>query len=78
MSACPAPDTGYGEVRAARQVPREQWRNYHKWVRFYLHFCQKYRHRPADAKSLPLFLGKLAAKGQTAAERAQEQCAVDY
>jgi hypothetical protein len=52
--------------------------NYHKWVRFYLHFCHKYRHRPADATSLPLFPGKLASKGQTAAQRAQAQCAVEY
>jgi len=78
MSAFPATDTRYGEVLTARGVPREQWRNYHKWVRFYLHFCHKYRHRPADSKSLPLFIGKLASKGQTAAQRAQAQCAVEY
>jgi hypothetical protein len=66
MSAFPDTDTRYGEVLAARQVPREQWRNYHKWGRFYLHFCHKYRHRPADSKSLQLFIRKLASKGQTA------------
>jgi integron integrase len=47
-------------------------------VRFYLHFCQKYRHHPADPKSLPLFLEKLASKGQPAAQRAQAHCAVEY
>jgi Phage integrase, N-terminal SAM-like domain/Phage integrase family len=78
MSAFPAPDPRYGEVLAARQVPREHWRHYHKWVRFYLHFCHKYRHRPADAKSLPLFLETLASKHPPAAQRAQAQCAVDY
>jgi hypothetical protein len=78
MSAFPATDTRYGEVLAARRVPREQWRNYQTWVRFYLHFCQKYHHRPADSKSLQLFLGKLASKSQTAAQRAQAQCAVEY
>jgi integron integrase len=78
MSAFPAPDPRYGEVLAARQVPRDQWRNYHKWVRFYLHFCQKYRHNPTESKSLQLFMGKLASKGQTAAQRAQAHCAVDY
>src|SRR5918995_3076763 len=78
MSAFPTPDPRYGEVLAARQVPRGQGRNYHKWVRFYLHFCQKSRHHPADSKSLPLFLGKLASKGQTADQRAQAQCAVEY
>jgi integron integrase len=78
MSAFPAPDPRYGEVLAARQVPRDQWRNYHKWVRFYLHFCQKYHYPPADAKSLPLFIEKLASKSQTAAQQTQAQCAVEY
>ena len=78
MSAFPDTETRYGEVLAARRVPRAQWRNYHKWVRFYLHFCQKYRHHPTEAKSLELFLGKLASKGQTAAQQAQAHCAVDY
>jgi hypothetical protein len=68
----------YGEVLAARQVPRDQWRNYHEWVRFYLHFCQKYRHDPTGSKSLQLFMAKLASKGQTATQRAQAHCAVDY
>jgi hypothetical protein len=78
MSAFPTPDLRYGEVLAARQVPRDQWRNYHEWVRFYLHFCLKYRHPPADSTSLELFLGKLASKGQTATRRAQAHCAVKY
>ena len=78
MSAFPDTDTRYGEVLAARRVPREQWRNYQKWVRFYLHFCNKYRHLPADSKSLQLFIGKLASKGQTAEQRAQAPCAVEY
>ena len=78
MSAFPATDPRYGEVLAARGVPREQWRTYHKWVRFYLHFCQKYRHPPADAKILPLFIGKLASKSQTAAQQTQAPCAVEY
>ena len=78
MSAFPAPDPRYSEVLAARQVPRDQWRNYHKWVRFYLHFSQKYCHNPTASNSLQLFMGKLASKGQTAAQRAQAHSAVDY
>src|SRR5262245_10817058 len=78
MSAFPAPDMRYGEVLAAKQVPRNQWRNDHQWVRFYLHCCQKSRHRPAHSTSLQLFLGKRAATGQTAAQRAQAHGAVDY
>jgi len=77
MSAFPAPDPRDGEVLAARQVPREQWRNDQKWVRFSRHCCQKYRHPPADAKSLQVFLEKLASTGPTAAQRAQAQCAVE-
>jgi hypothetical protein len=66
MSAFPDTDTRYGEVLAARRVPRDQWRNDQKWVRFYLHFCQKYRHHPADSTSLQLFIGKLVPRpGQT-------------
>jgi hypothetical protein len=30
MSTFPDTDTRYGEVLAARRVPREQWRNYQK------------------------------------------------
>jgi hypothetical protein len=78
MRAFPTPDPRYAEGLAARQVPRDQWRNDYKWVRFSRHVCQKYRHPPADSQSPPLFLGKLASKGQTAAQRAQAQCAVDY
>jgi hypothetical protein len=70
MSAFPAPDPRCGEVPAARQVPRDQWRHSHTWVRFSRHVCQKYRHHPTESKSLPLFMGKLASKGQTAAQRA--------
>jgi hypothetical protein len=77
MSAFPATDPRDNDVLAAKGVPRAQWRNYHKWVRFYLHFCRKYRHSPT-AKSLPLFIEKLASKNQTAAQQAQARCAVDY
>ena len=52
MSAFPAYDPRYGEVLVARQVPRDQWRNDHTWVRFSRHVCQKYRHHPTESKSL--------------------------
>jgi site-specific recombinase XerC len=77
MTVFPATDPRYGGVLAARQVPRAQWRNDHKWVRFYRYFCQKDRHPPADSKSLQLCIGRLASKDQTAAQRAQAQCAVE-
>jgi hypothetical protein len=50
-------------------VPREKWGEYRKWVRFYLHFCDKYGHDVADVGSLPLFLDKLKSKGQMEEQR---------
>ncbi len=47
--------------------------NYHKWLRYYLDFCFKYRHPPRDADSLQPFLQKLASKNQSKA--AQEVAA---
>jgi integrase len=47
---------------------------YRKWLRFYLDFCAKYRHPPADRDSLPEFLRKLSAKGQSV-ERQQAAAA---
>src|SRR5262245_16169938 len=78
MSTFPDMDTRDGEVLAARRVLRAPWRNYPTWVRFSRHFCQKYRHRPADSTSFQLCIGKLASKGQTAEQRAQAHCAVAY
>ena len=42
------------------------WRaEYRKWRRYYLDFCAKYRHPPGERDSLPEFLLKLSAKGQS-------------
>lgn len=51
---------------------------YKKWVRFYLHFCEKYLHNPDDTKSLPLFTEKLASKNQTGHQKEQALTAVEY
>jgi hypothetical protein len=32
----------YHEILISRNIPREQWRMYNKWARFYLHFGAKY------------------------------------
>jgi len=37
----PQVDPRYAKVLAARQVPREEWREHQKWVRYYLHFCNE-------------------------------------
>ena len=77
MSAFPATDPRYGTGLSAGQVPRDHWRHASKWGRFSRHVCQTYRHCPGAAKSLQLFMEKLASKGQTAAQRAQAPCAVE-
>lgn len=38
--------------------------HYHKWLRYYLDFCQKYGFSPADRQSLPAFQEKLRTKHQ--------------
>lgn len=52
---------------------RPAWR---KWMRYYLDFCGKYGHSPRSGASLGPFLEKLAAKGQTEAQREQAAMAV--
>jgi hypothetical protein len=51
------------ESSADAQVHRKE---YLKGLRFYLDFFVKYDHRPRARESLPPFLEKLSAKGQTA------------
>jgi len=59
------------------QVPREQWGEWKKWVRFYLHFCGKYRHNSIEIGSLAPFLEKPASKNQTAEQQQQTQRAIE-
>src|SRR5438045_3680890 len=44
------------------QVPPSKRPEYHKWVRFYLYFCQKYDFPPTAPTALGPFLTKLVAK----------------
>jgi hypothetical protein len=57
-------------------VPADQRPDYHKWVRFYFHFCHKYGHSPALPTSLGPFLTKLASKNQSVGQRSQASAAV--
>ena len=68
----------YDEILLSKKAVREQWEIHKKWVRFYLHFCIKYKHNPADTKSIPFFIIKLESKNQTENQRAQAQAAVEY
>jgi hypothetical protein len=44
-------------------VPQTFHLDYHKWVRFYIYFCQKNGFPPTAPTALGPFLTKLAAKG---------------
>lgn len=53
------------EARLVQQnLTAGQRPHYHKWLRYYLDFCQKYGLVPADRQSLPAFQEKLRAKCQ--------------
>ncbi|OQY57674.1 MAG: hypothetical protein B6245_15760 [Desulfobacteraceae bacterium 4572_88] len=45
-------------------VPVTYHNYYHKWLRYYLDFCHKYRHPENDEASRSLFIGKLREKKQ--------------
>jgi integron integrase len=57
-------------------VPQQLWRQYKKWLRHYLDFCQKYNFPAAQIASLEPFLRKLREKNQTNAQQEQAACAI--
>ena len=46
-------------------LPRHDYHFYQKWLRFYLDFCDKYKHSSRVSGSLTLFTDKLKSKGQS-------------
>ncbi|MDA3872507.1 MAG: phage integrase N-terminal SAM-like domain-containing protein, partial [Kiritimatiellae bacterium] len=71
------PERLLGDVEVLCQetgVVGEVRRNYLKWLRFYLDFCEKYDHPPRDRDSLQPFLRKLVSKNQSR-ERQEEAAA---
>lgn len=61
-----------------RAMPSAQRGDYLKWLRYYLDFCEKYRHPPRDHDSLQPFLQKLAAKGQSPDRQKQAAGSVGF
>jgi hypothetical protein len=57
-------------ARRRRVSAGEVW-DYVKWLRYYLDFCEKYRHEALDRESLQEFLLKLASRNQSAEQQAQ-------
>ncbi len=55
----------YDALLAQHHIPEKFHPDYLKWLRYYLDFCQKYKFKEADKKSLPNFIKKLKAKKQT-------------
>jgi len=78
MSRFPEVNPRFDEVLRSEQIPLTQWFEYRKWVRFYLHFCNKYGHQPGDPGSVSPFIAKLASKRQTVKQQAQAQRAIGY
>ena len=77
MQQVPAEISTAFERRLDRaRVPAPQRPDYHKWVRFYFHFCYKYSQPPASPNTLGPFLTKLASKNQSVAQRSQASAAV--
>jgi len=58
------------------QVPQNLRPDYHKWVKFYLLFCQKYEFSATAPTALGPFLTKLAAKGYSIEQRHHAMSAV--
>jgi integron integrase len=77
MANFPNIDLKYNAVLSSKKIPPEQWNDYKKWLRFYLHFCEKYRYDPKDSKTLPQFIEKLASKNQSAAQQMQAQKSIE-
>ena len=46
-------------------------RQYLKWLRYYLDFCEKYSHSPVDPDSTNSFMLKLSEKNQTFRQQRQ-------
>mgnify|MGYP001320469273 CR=1 FL=1 len=59
------------EAARRRGVPAGEVWDYVKWLRYYLDFCDKYRHEVLDRESVQAFLLKLASKNQSAEQQAQ-------
>ncbi len=52
-------------------IPLPAHFHYRKWLRYYLDFCLRYHHKPADKESLAPFVQKLKDKKQTEQQRKQ-------
>ena len=66
----------YDTALVKKGVPQTAHSHYRKWLRYYLDFCLKYHHQPANKESLAPFGQKLKDKKQTEQQRKQASDAV--
>jgi len=66
----------YDALLAQRDVDRGEHNHYKKWLRYYLDYCHKYHHDPADRMSFSAFHQKLSSKGQSEASCRQAHRAI--
>jgi len=59
-----------------RNVPQQERRDFQKWFRFYLDFCDKYDAKPEITASFAAFDEKLQSKGQSESQRQQARRAI--
>jgi hypothetical protein len=59
-----------------RNVPDQHRRDFQKWLRFYLDFCDKYDSKPELTASFAKFDEKLQSKGQSESQRQQARRAI--
>jgi len=61
----------YDEVMIKKGVPLQVHFQYRNWLRYYLNFCLKYHHEPANKESFMSFVQKLKDKNRTEQQRKQ-------
>jgi len=57
-------------------IPANKHNFFKKWLRYYLDFCQKYKHQSKNIDSLPLFINKLRVKKQSKRQQKQAYDAI--
>lgn len=57
-------------------IPIGERNFYHKWLRYYWDFCDKYQWEPGDRASLPAFIQKLVEKRQSGGQQDQARQAI--
>jgi len=66
----------YDAILAQRNIVRSECTDFRKWLRYYLDYCHKYHHDPADRMSFSAFHEKLKSKNQSEASCRQAHRAV--